>query len=302
MASGTAHYSVLLLPFVVVAAAAGLGQLRRRPSWLRLASTALVATGIATYADAGAGPLAGNFAPASITPHDQLAARLAASIPPDAAVSASSALVPRVSRRPRVYVFPAIEDATVVFLDVTSTPAPTSAGDVFLRVSGLLADGQWSVLRAQDGLLVLGRDGTALDAAPLADATAVGALGLPASFFSFARPVAPPTAATPIGTFLNGDLDLLTATFLPGPDSAVEPDGPRWVLRTTWRATRPLPTGPHPVAVLDLRDGERVRLSDVATLWWQPPDDWAPGDVVQVDLPGVPIRQLAGWRIDVEPA
>jgi uncharacterized membrane protein len=304
MASGTAHYSVLVLPFVAIGAAAGLGTLRRPAfgrAWLvSCAGVALVVTALITYAAAGAGPLAANFAPATVTPHALLAAEIAASIPPDAAVSASTSLVPRVSRRARVYVFPALEDADVIFLDVTATPAPTSAGDVFLRARGLLGGGDWSILRAEDGLLLLARRGVGPeDAAPPAGAAAPG---LPPTFFTFAGAAAPLASATPIASFLNGDLDLLSATFLPGPDSAVEPDGPRWVFRTTWRATRPLPAGAHPVALLDLDDGEQLRIADVATLWWLPPSDWTPGRLVQVDWPGVPIRRLARWRLEVTPA
>ena len=98
-----------------------------------------------------------------MTQHALRAEALAESLPPNAAVSASSALVPRISRRPGVYVFPAVLDAEYVFLDLQSSPAPTSAGDVYLRVRALLAAGGWNVDTAEDGLLVLHR---AADAAP----------------------------------------------------------------------------------------------------------------------------------------
>jgi uncharacterized membrane protein len=290
MASGTAHYAVLILPIIAVGAAAGLGTLRKHRSALRVASAAVVVASLSTYLNAGSGPFAANFSPATVTPHAQLAAQFAASIPPNSAVSASTALVPRVSRRARVYVFPAVEDADVVFVDVTSTPAPTSAGDVFLRVRALLTDGDWSVQRADDGLLLLARG-----------APGTHTLDLPPSFFTFAHPAPAVDTTTSIATFLNGDLDLVGATFITGLDSAVEPDGPRWVLQTTWRGARPLPPATHPVVVLDLADGEELRLSDVAALFWLPPPDWPPGQLVQVDVPGIPIRQLRSWRIEVAP-
>jgi uncharacterized membrane protein len=167
MASGKAHYSVLALPFVTAAAAAGLGRLRGRTggrgdgetggvgeresgragnrgagAWrVRVACAGLVATSGLAYLTAGAGPLGGDYAPASVTEHDRIAAVLAHAIPRETGVSASSSLVPRVSRRERVYVFPAVEDADYVFVDVTASPAPTSAGDVYLRVRSLLGGG-----------------------------------------------------------------------------------------------------------------------------------------------------------------
>src|SRR5207248_1146408 len=65
------------------------------------------------------------------------------------------ALVPRLSRRAHVYVFPAVLDADYIFLDLESTPAPTSAGDVYLRVQSLLSQGDWQVDSASDSLLLL---------------------------------------------------------------------------------------------------------------------------------------------------
>ena len=124
---------------------------------LHLASGALVLTSVAGYVVAGAGPLGANYAPAIVTEHAVRAEALAESLPPNATVSASSALVPRISRRPGVDVFPAVLDAEYVFLDLQSSPAPTSAGDVYLRVRALLAAGGWNVDTAEDGFLVLHR-------------------------------------------------------------------------------------------------------------------------------------------------
>src|SRR5262249_52671002 len=81
MASGTAHSGVLILPFVVMAAAFAFGPLRRWPQAVRFASVLLVAVALLTYLAAGAGPAAADFAPAMVTPHAVLADRLAANLP-----------------------------------------------------------------------------------------------------------------------------------------------------------------------------------------------------------------------------
>src|SRR4029450_13757010 len=107
------------------------------------------------YVRDGAGPLAANYAPPMVTDHALSAAELAASIPAQAAVSASSAPAPHLSQRPRVYLFPTVLDADYVVLDLRATAAPTSPGDVYLQVRDRLANGGWEVASAEDGLLVL---------------------------------------------------------------------------------------------------------------------------------------------------
>jgi hypothetical protein len=235
----------------------------------------------------GAGPLGANYAPAVVTAHAIRAEALAHSLPPNAAVTASTALVPHISRRPRVYVFPAVLDAEYVFVDLRASPAPTSAGDVFLRLSALLADGGWNVETADDGLLLLQR--------------AIGAP--PVDIGNLSRVVASSTTAdtgksgkSPQGSFLDGRVSLLSATLLASPDGAVEVDGPRGLVRTVWRAEQPLPPGTHLDFWVDLRDGQRLHVWDIAPLWWNPPERWTPGEPVTIEIPDLPMRQFLSWQ------
>jgi uncharacterized membrane protein len=281
MAAGKAHYSGLVLPFVALGAAAGLRRVRGTRSLVHLASFVLILGSLAAYVLAGAGPLAADYAPASVTAHASRAAALAASLPVDATVSATSALVPRVSWRAGVYVFPAVLDATFVFVDLRASPAPTSAGDVFLRLRDMLAEGGWRVEHAEDGLLLLHRvpDAPAVDIASLssvlADADSTAPAGAGASY---------------------GEVSLLSAALVPSSDGAVDVDGPRWVLHTTWRAERQLARGTRLELWIDRRDGQRQHIWDVADLWWNPPEAWTPGTAVTVDVPDVPVRQFQSWQ------
>jgi hypothetical protein len=275
MASGQAHYSGLVWPFVVIAAADGLRRLHR---WRRVASVVLVLTTVVAYLAQGAGPFGGNYAPAQLTDRFLRAIQIGSALPSDASVSASSSLVPHLTRRARVFVFPAIEDADYVFLDLRASPAPTSAGDVFLRVQTLLADG-WRAAEADDGLLLLER-GTASEPLP--------------SLFDAAAP-----DGVPIGTYLEGRVHLLAAHLVPSPDAALDPDGPRWILRTTWRAAEPLPPGTRLEFWLELRDGSRQHIWDIAPVWWYPPERWAPGTPVTIDVRDVPVRSFASWQATV---
>jgi hypothetical protein len=290
MVSGKAHYSALVLPFIVLGAADGLRRMRHSRRLLGIGCSALLVTGAAGYAFEGAGPLGGNFAPARVTEHALRAAALADRLPKEAAISASSALVPRVSRRPRVYVFPAMLDAEYVFLDLRSSPSPTSAGDVFLRTAAMLHDGGWQVEHAQDGLVVMHR----VDDAPPTDIRElVGVFGSSGESITYA----PTTdAAAPLGAFLDGRVSLLSAEVLNDADGSIDVDGPRGTLRTMWRTSGQLPSGTQLEFWLDLRDGQRLHAWDIAALWWNPPDGWTPGQAVIVDVPDVPIRQFQSWR------
>ncbi|TME97945.1 MAG: DUF2079 domain-containing protein [Chloroflexi bacterium] len=312
MAAGKAHYSGLVLPFVAVGAAAGLWQLRHHPRLVRLASLGLIASSIVGYFLEGAGPFGGNYAPAVIDEHARRAASIATTLPADATVSASSALVPRVSRRAGVYVFPAVLDADFIFLDLRASPAPTSAGDVFLRVQDLLASGNWQLQQAEDGLLVLQRStnarqfasnvtSVAVDQRAPVSSEAVADASSPASRDAMADPSSPassepttdPSSAT---TNDAANVTLLSATLLPSPDGEIDVDGPRAILRTVWRTERALPAGTRLEFWVDLKDGQRLHLWDIASLWWNPPERWTPGETVTVDVPNVPARQFQSWQ------
>jgi uncharacterized membrane protein len=286
MAAGKAHYSGLVLPFIAAGAAAGLRRLRHTPHLTHLASLGLILSSLAAYFLEGAGPLAANYAPTSVTDHASRAAAVAASLPPDAAVSATSALVPRVSRRASVYVFPAVLNADFVFLDLRASPAPTSAGDVFMRVRDLLSEGGWQVDSADDGLLLLRR---ATDAPPVAVEDLSTVLTDPDDA-NLNKPGAD-----------YGSVRLLSAALVPSPDGAVDVDGPHWILRTTWRAERQLPRGTRLEFWIDRRDGQRQHIWDVAGLWWNPPEAWSPGAAVTVDVPDVPVLQFRSWQATWSP-
>ncbi|HEX8968633.1 MAG TPA: DUF2079 domain-containing protein, partial [Chloroflexota bacterium] len=280
MAAGKAHYSGLVLPFIIVGTAAGLGRLRTRPRARAVASGALLVTSLLGYTLEGAGPLAANYAPAALTDHAARAESIAASLPDDAGVSASSTLVPRVSHRSRVYVFPVVLDADYIFLDLQASPAPTSAGDVYLRVNGLLARGDWQVQIADDGLVLLQRGASASSAQA----------GRP-----FASGLTGDAGQPPVATADNG-VSLISAELAPSPDGGLDVAGPLWILRTRWRATRPLARGTRLQFDVKLRDGEQLDVWDVACLWWNPPEDWTPGEAVTVDVPDIPVREFQSWQ------
>jgi uncharacterized membrane protein len=282
MASGQAHYSAIVLPCVTLAAAAGLRQVAvAKPTLIPVATLALALTSTLAYVSAGAGPLGSNYAPAVVTDHARRAAALAATLPADAAVSASTALVPRVSQRSRAYVFPAVLDADYVFVDLESTPAPTSAGDVYRRIHDLLAEGGWQVDANDDGLLLLERNP---DVAPTS-----AALQPPSPTGRFSVAAAPNSVLSSSAEYGDGPA-LLDAQLVPSPDGASDVDGPHWILRTFWQTDKPLAPGTRLAFNLRLRDGQTRQAWDAADLWWNPPDTWPLDQIVRIDVPDVPKR------------
>ena len=91
-------------------------------------------------------------------------------------------------------------------------------------------------------------------------------------------------------------MSLLSASLERSPDGAVDVDGPRGLLHTRWLAEQPLPAGTRLDFWLDLRDGQRLHVWDIAPLWWDPPEHWTPGAPVAVDIPDVPMRQFLSWQ------
>jgi hypothetical protein len=291
MLSGQAHYSVLVLPFLTLAAATATRRVSRRIP-VPVVGGALFATSVVGYLLGGSGPLAANYAPARVDAHARAAAELSASLPAEASVSATSALVPRLTERARVYVFPAIENADYVFLDLTASSAPTSPGDVYLRARDLLQSGGWAVEHASSGLLLLRRDDTAGpsnvdDVAQLvsrSDQTSSNAFPLSVQDHD------------PRAQYGDGALRLLDASLVPPVDGAIDVDGPRWTLRTVWLPTRAVSPASRLDFTIQLRDGSTLRRSDIADLWWNPPRLWTPGQPTTVDVPDIPKHLFASWQ------
>ena len=101
-------------------------------------------------------PGGGNYTLFTVTDHDRRAAALIDQIPPDAKVSAQDRLDPHVSGRETIYIFPRIEDADTVFVDVTGPAWPQHPSDLRNSVDELLA-GDFGVAAADDGYLLLRR-------------------------------------------------------------------------------------------------------------------------------------------------
>lgn len=208
-------------------------------------------------------PGSGHYLPLQITDHHRRAADIIAQIPADAVVSAQDRLNPHVSGRKTVYIFPRVDDADTVLLDVSGSAWPQHPNDLKANVAELLAHG-FGIAAAEDGYLLLSKHATTQN--------------LPPAFYTAWQPPAarPGNLAAPI--VFGDQLELL--------DYAVRTDQHgELVVDLIWQALQPLTT--------DLRfyigflDSELNVLHDSqfyqpTSVLWYPTSMWPPGQPVLV--------------------
>ena len=207
-------------------------------------------------------------------------------IPADAALSAQSNLYPHVAHRRKAYLFPTVDDAEYVFVDVTSTPYPVDVSKLNTEIQHLLEHGEFGVVKAQDGYLLLRRGAT-------------GGLSGDAwrAFLTFAQADRPPARPTAIrfGDSLelvgfDGERhNVVTAGQLPA------------TVTTYWRALQPL-TADYEISFYFTRqDGAIVGSYEDAlpALAWRPTRAWQPGEIVRVETPVLPIGRDRGVLVGV---
>lgn len=281
MFSGEFHYSAPVVPFMVIGAIYGmvwvsdrLAQVVKR--WLRQPESrwgqrssivAALTLWVLLWALGynyvrGFCPWSENFEIPRVTAHHRLFQRFADQIPAEAVISTTPPLFPHLSHRRVIYLFPEVRDAEFVLLDVSGVTDmhPNDVHDLFLQLTG---SGQFGILDAADGYILLKRGGAGLS-------------GLPDAFFDFAR--APdPQPQYPVQVEFASRLRLL------GFDLE---DRFRWRLtkvRLYWEALEPLPddTRPYPFFVNDQGQViEDTTLRPMVASLWYPPGRWRPGEVV----------------------
>ncbi|MCX6032054.1 MAG: DUF2079 domain-containing protein [Chloroflexi bacterium] len=284
-----AHYSASLAPLVIVSAIYGVEWLARqlvrvggprgRAVVNALALLVLASSGFHHW-QIGMTPLARDFRWPQITAHHRLAQEFIALIPPEASLSAQSNLYPHVAHRERAYLFPAVNDAEYIFLDVTGSTYPIGAQDFKREVDWLLQASQFEVVDARDGYLLLKRrssSGTRTE--------------LPAAFFTFAQ-AGGSSIPHPLRARFGDVLELV------GYDVEImnEVSAQQLPARVTtyWRALRPLNPGYGFAFFFTRMDGAIVGTytEGTATALFYPVTTWRVGEVVRVETPSLPIGRL----------
>lgn len=159
----TTQYSAHLLPFIYFLAATGFRKLNTA-RWNRaaLAAGVLAASLGASYIY---GSIFGRSATGIPQPsaHDRIVATFVADIPPEASVSTLGDIVPHLSSRSQIYLFPSIAGAEYILFDAHpgANLWPLIERDPRAQATDLLAprliSGEYGLVRAEDGCLLLKR-------------------------------------------------------------------------------------------------------------------------------------------------
>ncbi len=304
MYSGIYQYNAEIVPVLIVAAIegvallAGLGawagaqvrprisaQTLRWPHWiariplqraLMVALTLLVLLfALRAQRDHGYTSLAKGFTWPVVTAHARLADAIIARIPLGASVSAQTDLVPHISQRRHIYLFPDhMHDADYILLDVTGSLYPQSLAvqSYMTQARSLLTGGGYHVVVADDGYLLLAKGrGPMLDPAD--------PLGLPQSFYRFTETTA---NAIPHATTIRfgSSLHLVGYGFSPAPTLYV--NNPYLTVTTYWRVEQPLTVDDAIELVFIRADGSEFTEDDFATTLWRPLTRWRPGEIYVV--------------------
>ncbi|MFQ6015933.1 MAG: DUF2079 domain-containing protein, partial [Anaerolineae bacterium] len=275
MYSPYSYYATPLVPFLAISAIYGarslsewLHQRRRigRERSLLVISTLALLVGLTYSRLYGFSPLARNFRMPQVTAHARLINHFLDLIPPQASVSAHRVLNRRVSQREQVYIFPRLEQADYIFLDVSADDS-MHPNDVRTQVEELVGSGRYGILDARDGYILLQRG-------------LEGRREIPDPFYDFARLVEPepqyPTAID-FGPYLR----------LLGFDLDDDPEEQMVQLRLYWQVLATV-EGDYRLYPFYFDDQGRI-IEDttlrpmVATVWY-PPSRWKVREVVQTEM------------------
>jgi uncharacterized membrane protein len=294
--AGGGQYGADVAPWLAWGAVYGVFYLRQRlgrlwpgarPRLTHAISLSLLVVSGVWHMFYGHSPLALNALHWHVTQHDRLAQHFIAQIPPDAPISAQGKLYPHLSNRTIAYQFPDIYDAEFVFLDVTASAWPIHPNDFKVKVQELLDSGEFGVLDAADGYILLRRS--------LAGRT------LPDDFYDFARvDVANPQY--PLDVEFGHELRLLGFDLLDDSarDQVDDARQGQMAVRLYWQALRPIdrdlrlyPFFLNPAG--DLIEDTNQR--PLVTQLWYPPSQWQPGEIVVAET--LPWQLGRQWSLAV---
>ncbi len=280
--SSRVHYDAPIIPFLVISAVFGVqlfarlvGRVSRplfRPVALVLAVAVLLSS-LYSYYRLVFLPLIDHMP--VVTEHQRLGEAFVAMVPPQSGVSAGTTINPHVSQRSSLYLFPEIKDSEYILLDVSANTHPIDGPSQRRVIIDLLKGGQWGILAADDGYLLMGKG--------------MGGSSFPDRFFDFARARDPQIGYPLEVTF--GPLRFL--------GYSVEPKGglhgkdPYATFTLYWRSLEPVKKD-YGIAIFLISPSNTVaaNLARHAATIWYPTSQWQPGEIIKVVVPRIP---LAGY-------
>src|SRR6266702_520922 len=222
------------------------------------------------------------------TAHTDLAQHFIDMIPPDASVSAQSALVPHISHRTDIYLFPyADNQADYIFLDVTGDIYPFFAHAYVTEVKKVLLSGNYGIMAAQDGYLLLkrGLPSPGLSPGSPFQSGENALVNLPDSFCSFVR-VALQQVMNPLQvTFTSSKPPAMMNLIGYGvaTPQVFSLSTSYMQVGTYWQVSAPVTLPLQAEALIVDKNGqEHLATTYFPGISWCPSTKWQPGTVVQI--------------------
>lgn len=237
-------------------------------------------------------PFGQGFVWPQVTAHTALAQHFIDMIPANASVSAQSDLVPHISQRNSIYLFPyGDQSADYIFLDVTGNIYPSfNEFDFIGRVKQVLLGGNYGVLAAQDGYLLLKRGLPPPGISPVSPVQSGNVYNelpnLPPSFCSFMH-VAPQQVANPLQVSFTSATNPANSMHLAG--YSVAAANPSSIVSgylqvtTYWKVSNPTQTPMQVIVFMTDSSGKEYYVSGgFLGFNWCPTHTWTPGAVLQL--------------------
>lgn len=287
--SSRVHYDAPIVPFLAISAIFGaqlvsrlLGRISRslfKPVALMLAAAVLLSI-LSSYYRQVFLPLIDHIP--AVTEHQRLGEAFVAMVPSQAGVSAGTTINPHVSQRQSLYLFPELKDAEYVLLDVSANTHPIDGASQRRVVMDLIKGGQWGIVAADDGYLLLGKG--------------AGSSSFPERFFDFAR-ARDPNIDNSIETSF-GPLRLLGYSF--EPKGKLHGKDPYATLTTYWRISEPVKKD-YGITVFLISPSNTVvaGITQHAATIWYPTSQWRPGEVIKIVVPRIPLAGYARGEVQL---
>ncbi|GHO65703.1 hypothetical protein KSC_045950 [Ktedonobacter sp. SOSP1-52] len=251
----------------------------------------------------GALPFSVDFHWPQISARTQLLQKFIDMVPPDASISAQTRLVPHLSQRQKIYMFPYANDqADYVLLDLQGDFYPFYGSDAYSRsVKSVLLSGKYGIVKAEDGMLLLKKGLPAPGLSPLSPVQAGPGANLTHALPNLPASLCADTLVSPQemqqiqhplqATFSagNGSLQLLgyDATLNSKYENAKTHQYDRTdvhaTISTYWKVVQPIRVSQQIAFIMETSDGqEHLSSTDVPLLNWCQSNTWKPGDVIKM--------------------
>jgi uncharacterized membrane protein len=237
-------------------------------------------------------PFSQGFQWPQTTAHTQLAQKFIDKIPADASLSAQSPLLPHVSHRQFIYLFPyGDEQAQYIFLDISGDVYPFYGSVPYTyEVKRILMSGEYGVVAAQDGYLLLEKGLPAPGISPASVTQNSRNLdvvlpNLPDSICTYIQTMPGKVSHSTQITFTSAD-GASSMNLVGYNVSAANPFSLAsgfMQVTTDWQLLTPtMPPLLLQVLVADSSGAEQLVSTDFPAQFWCPTNTWKPGMIVQL--------------------